>query len=532
MSFAAFCNQLRAHRRFIRCSTAFGLLLAMQINGSALAGATGAPKRGGVLHVAASTEPTTLDCMTTTATACHDFTQNFFEPLYAVDRAYRVVPMLADGYPAMSNGGKTASIRLRRGVVFHDGSPLRAEDVVASIERWGKLTGAGRVVFAFVESVRAVDPATVRIVLKRPFVPLLNDLANEQLIVIPARIAAAAGVKPLADTQLVGTGPYRFDSWQHGQGLKLKRFDRYAPRTDDVGGFGGRKIAYIDELDFDIVKDQQVRLSGLQSGQWAFVEGLSPDALPQVKSMSNVTADIVDPANWFAIVPNKAGGTLADVKLRQAISLALDRAGIARGTGPEWSWYLDGSIFFPTQRGLYSLAGTEAYAKHDREHAKALLREAGYAGQPILYMTTKDIMWMYNVAQVLVPQLEAIGLKVDLETYDWPTLLARRNARTGWDMFVTGFSRTVDPTANIWLNPNWPGFYVSPRMEDLLARWGTAQAPSVKSDLIRAIQETVYTELPVIKIANLRGLDAHASALKGYVPFADGGAFWNVWLEP
>jgi ABC-type transport system substrate-binding protein len=157
---ARFRLWLRVRRRFASCAIAVAFVLATQMHGFRAAAAAETPQRGGVLHVAANAEPTTLDCMTTTATACHDFAENFLEPLYTIDRGFRVVPMLADGYPNVSSDGKTVSIRVRRGVVFHDGSPLRAQDVLASIERWGRLTGAGKVVFGFVRSVEATDPLT------------------------------------------------------------------------------------------------------------------------------------------------------------------------------------------------------------------------------------------------------------------------------------------------------------------------------------------------------------------------------------
>lgn len=493
-----------------------------------------APIRGGVLHVAFNAEPATLDWMSSTAYACREIAWNFFEQLYTIDGRYAVVPMLADGLPRTSADAKTVTIGLRRGVKFHDGSSMTAQDVVASLKRWGQLSGGGKAVFKAVKDVKAIDAQTVQIDLTRPFAPLLNDLADPSsaLFVLPAKIADAAGTKPLAKEQLIGTGPYRFDSWQPGQVITLKRFAGYSSRTDRVGGLGGKKAAYLDEIDFEVVKDAQVRLSGLQSGQYTYAQLLSEDAFAQIKTMANVKSDILDPNSWSALVPNKSGGPLANVKLRQAISLALDRSVAAKGAfGPDAFWYLDGSIFFPSQHELYSTAATQGYRERAVERAKALIKEAGYAGQPIVYMTTKDYPWMDNLAQVVVPQLQAVGLNIDLQTYDWPTILAKRNMKTGWDLFATGFGIALDPSAIIWFDPKWAGSYESPTMQALLGKWSRATAGAQKRQLIAQMQGTVYAEFPVIKIANEKQLNAYSTKLHGYESFMD-FTFWNTWLGP
>ncbi len=521
-----------ARRRLWRL-TVFAMCCAVMLR-PAFASAAAAPVRGGVLHVAFAAEPATLDWTSTTAYACREVAWHVFEQLYTIDRDYHAVPMLADGLPRVSADGKTVTIGLRRGVKFHDGSVLGAADAVASIERWGQLSGAGKAAFRTVTSVRAVDPQTVEIGLRARFAPLLNDLADvsSALVVVPARIAQAAGTKPLTRDQLIGTGPYRFESWAPGERLVLKRFDGYVARNDNPGGLGGRKVAYIDEIDYDVVKDAQVRLSGLQTGQFAYAQALSEDAAGQVKLLPGVRADAIDPYAWAALVPNKAGGPLADVRIRQALALALDRTTAAKGAfGPNDFWYLDGSVFFPAQRGLHTTAGTKAYGDRNVERAKALLKQAGYAGQPIVYLTTKDYAWMDDLAQVVVPQLQAIGLNVDVQTYDWPTVLAKRSVTSGWDLFATGFNIALDPSAMIWVNPQWPGSYQSPRMQALLASWALASAPADKQRLIVQMQQTVYAEFPVIKIANYKQLNAYTGRLRGYTPYMD-FTFWNTWLAP
>src|SRR6185295_5803512 len=101
------------------------------------------PKPGGVLKVAIIGEPPSLDAHWTTASLTYDVTSHVYEPLFTLDERYSVVPMLAEGY-TVSDGGKTWTIRLRRGVPFHNGKECSAEDVVASLGRWGRIASVGK----------------------------------------------------------------------------------------------------------------------------------------------------------------------------------------------------------------------------------------------------------------------------------------------------------------------------------------------------------------------------------------------------
>ncbi|MGH7748717.1 MAG: ABC transporter substrate-binding protein, partial [Candidatus Dormibacteria bacterium] len=393
-------------------------------------------------------EPTTLDWSASTTIATREISWHIFEQLYCIDANYIVRPMLAESPPEVLNAGKRYVIHVRRGVKFHDGQVLTANDVVASIKRWQTLSASGKVVLKDQTDVRALDDHTVQMDFRNRFSTLLANMANPTngLVIIPARIVEAAGSKPLQTEQLIGTGPFQFVSWTPGQNVKLKRFADYVPRKEtNWGGLAGRKTAYLDGITFQFVKDQQVRFSGLQTGEYTFVQALSPDTYAQIRKLPEVSIDLIGTSGWSALVFNKSQGPFADVRLRQAVNFAIDRSLVgSAGVGPKEFWELDGAIFFPKQRRLYTLQGTADY-KTDVAKAKQLVKESGYHGQPILYMVTKDYSWSYNAAQAIVPQLQAIGLNIDLEVYDWPTLLQRRAQKDKFDIFSTLFSPAIDP---------------------------------------------------------------------------------------
>ncbi len=494
-------------------------------------GVTAQTRSGGIIKVATDAEPNTFDWMTSTATATRLVAWHVFEGLFAIDQQYQVRPLLAEGFAA-SPDGLRYTIRLRKGVKFHDGQPMTAGDVIASLERWGKLSSGGRETFKHVKDIRAPDQSTVEINLSSPFAPLITSLGDpkQSAIVMPKAIAERAGAQPVRE--LVGTGPYIFKQWTPGQIIVLARNPAYASRTENWGGLTGRKVAYADEVHFYPVTDPQVRLSGVSTGQYDFALALPADLYPKVKADRRLTADIVHVFSWPGIVFNKARGPFTDVRLRQAVQYAIKPADLmAAAVGPKEFWALDPGLFFPEQRGVYSTAGAEIYNHQNLDKARALMREAGYTGQKIVLMYTKDYTWMNNAGQVLAPELQAVGFNVDSQVYDWPTLLSRRTKPQFFDIFITGFSPSIDPTGIIFFGPKWPGWYQSAALDKVLEEWSrtpvTAQAERHK--IMDEIQTVFYNEVPVAKLGNQYGLEVYNDRLQGYTSYFD-VRFWNTWV--
>lgn len=492
-------------------------------------GDQGVPERGGVLQAALNADPPTVDWTSSTATLTRAVAWHVFEQLFAFDKDFTVRPMIAEGYE-VSEDQKTYTIKLREGVKFHDGSTVTADDVVASIERWGVISGGGQETVARVKDITAVDDTTVEIALDSVFAPLISNLADvkQALIVIPADVAAAAGEKPLEDDQLIGTGPYRFVSWTRGRQVVLERFDGYVGRDEDWGGLTGRKVAYLDEIRANIVKDPQVRLNQLQTDQAQFALGLSLDVYESMQSFPEVEPVIISLNSWLSLIPNKARPPFDDVRMRQAANHALNKEEIAAAAyGNEEFWELDGSIFFPEQKDLYTTDGTDNYLAYDPERAKQLMAEAGYNGEPIRVAATDEYQDHYNGAQVMVNHLEAAGFNVDFQVMEWPTLLSRREDKDALDMYVTSFSPSFDPTVVIWFSPSYPGWYESEKAAALLDGWVKAADDAEKQRLLAAMNQTVYDEIPVIKIANGFELQGRAARLAGYESWID-MRLWNT----
>src|SRR5438105_4452760 len=156
---------------------------------------------------------------------------------------------------------------------------------------------------------------------------------------------------------------------------------------------------------------------------------------------------IVRPYAWAMAVFNKKEGLMTNVKLRQAVQAAVDiEPNMRAAVGNPLFYRLDSGLAFTEQKAWHSKAGGDAYNQRNKDKAKKLLQEAGYKGEPIRFITTKEYEWMYNVALVTKQQLEEVGMTIDLQVVDWATLVQRRNNEKMYEIFTTGMTLVPDPT--------------------------------------------------------------------------------------
>src|SRR5882672_7503934 len=207
------------------------------------------PRFGGVLKVAMIGEPPSLDPHATTATITNAIMWHVFETLYTVDKDWSPIPHLAVGHTA-SDGGRQYTITLRKGVRFHTGKEMTAADVVASLNRWGRMSTVGKALWKSVKAVDAKGAYDVVIHLKESSGVLLSGLAIAQngAAIYPKEVIDATGDGPLK--QLIGTGPFRFVEHKPDRHVRLASFKDYAARSEPPNGAGGKRTAYVDELLF------------------------------------------------------------------------------------------------------------------------------------------------------------------------------------------------------------------------------------------------------------------------------------------
>jgi peptide/nickel transport system substrate-binding protein len=488
------------------------------------------PRPGGVLKVAMIGEPPTLDLHTTTAVIVQQITWHIYEGLYTYDKAYNAIPLLAEGH-AVSDKGRTYTFKLRKGVKFHNGKELTSADVVASLRRWGKLATPGKQFWRNVEGVEAKDPLTVVMYLKEPSGALFMGLArpNSGAVIYPKEIVDAAGDNPVKE--YVGTGPYRFVEHKPDRHVKLARFKDYTARSDAADGFGGKRSAYLDELLFMPVPDVAVRLAGVETGEYHLGLQIQQDQYDRVKTMKDVVPAIVKPSGWSTAVINHKQGLMTDKRIRQAFQAALDMEPImAAGFGNKAFYRLDPGLHFLEQPQWHSRAAAELYNQKNRAKAQKLLKEAGYTGQPVRWITTKEYQWMYKNALVAKQQLEEAGFKIDLQVVDWATLVQRRNKPEVYDVFSTGFTFNPEPAFNTATACNWPGWWCLEDKEQWVDALGKDSDPRKRKAMLEKVQTLMYEDVGRIKFGDYFALDVVRKEVQGYRSTNELN-LWNVWLK-
>jgi peptide/nickel transport system substrate-binding protein len=509
--------------------TAVLAALAVLITSVATSDAQPRPRRGGVLTYALVSEPPTLDPHATTALVTAYAMHHVFETVFTINSRLEPVPMLAERY-TVSPDRRTHTITLRRGVPFHHGRDMTADDVVASLTRWGRMAVRGRALFANVESLTARDAHTVVFRLRDPYALLSTDLAwwTQFAAIYPREVVEEAGTGPLR--RFIGTGPFRFVDYVPDRHLRLQRFDRYAARTETPDGMSGRRTAYLDGITFVPVPDTAVRVAGVRRNEYQFAETVSADEYDRLRRDPSTVPFRGPVPSFLAFVLNNRTGPTANTRVRQAILAALDTGEIMRAAYGHTRFYRLDSSLMPREHHMWSDAGRDLYNQNDPDRARRLLAEAGYRGEPIRFLVTAEASSAVNSATVAKPMLERAGFTVDLQFMDWPTVLARRARPEGWEVMITTFTAVPDPTFLLVLSSTFPGWYQSRDMQGILTLMRRHTDPRVRMDLWRRAQSLFWNEVPTIKLGDGFFMHAHRPELKGYVGIPS-HYFWNTWLD-
>jgi peptide/nickel transport system substrate-binding protein len=425
---------------------AAALLLAAGAQEAALspAAAQTGPRYGGTLRLGMQTDPVNLDPHLSTATATKNMLEHVYDTLVFYSPNGRLVPGLAESWTT-SPDGLTWTFRLRRNAKFHNGRPLAADDVVYSINRIKdprtRSPWAGN--FADVDTVSATDPHTAVFKLKKPFAPLLAKLSGStNAAIVPKEVVEKDGD---LNTNPTGTGPFRFVGYTPQQRLILVRSGDYW-ETDA----GGRRLPYLDRLEFVFFPDAVARATAIRTGTVDFIEYVPSSEIRSLRGDPNVTVVGGPSANFRAIYINNAIAPFNNVKVRQALAWSINRKEIVDtalfGVGGIES---TGSPILP---GNYYVLSRNAYDKPDVDRAKRLLAEAGHPNgvEADLYVTsTYD--FLRTPAELIQAQVARSGIRLRIIAADWsvylPTVFAKRYTLT-----LLGTSGQVDPDDYLFNN--------------------------------------------------------------------------------
>ena len=485
---------------------------ALLATGAALA--SGQPASAQTLRYATIGEPPSLDVQMGTATLATTIAQHMFETLYAFDSTFEPQPLLAEG-ETVEEDGKVVVIRLREGVMFHDGREMTAEDVAASLSRWGEFGARGELL-GF-ESAEATGPHEVTLRLSAPNGAWKSMLAfpNGGPVIYPADIVTAAGGEPLAPESYIGTGPYRFGEWRPNRHVELVRFEDYASRSEETDGYAGARTAEIETLQFVPVPDVGTRLSGVQAGDYDYAEFISGDLYSLVRDDPSLALRISDAPIFGLMFMNSEEGPLAEnVALRQAILAALNMEEALRvSVGEEELWDANGS-FFTEGTVWHTESGTEKYNQGNPERARTLAEEAGYDGTPIRLLVSTNYKEHFDQATVFTRQLADAGINVEMVVTDWATLLTLRGQPAEWDLFMTHHGTIPDPVLLTVMNDTYPGWWATDEKHALAAEFTDTFDLEAREETWGELQALIYEQVPTVKVGDVYSFDVASPQLQ------------------
>jgi peptide/nickel transport system substrate-binding protein len=448
-------------------------------------------------------EPPHLDPTAGAAAAIDEVTYaNIFEGLTRIGRSGEVLPALAESWE-ISDDGKVYTFKLHTGVKFHDGSEFNAEDVKFSLDRARAegSTNAQKPLFAQIDSVEAVDPATVKITLKQPQGAFLYNMGWGDAVIVAPESAEGNKEKP------IGTGPFRFENWAKGSSITIVRNPDYY----------GTAVA-LEKAEFRIIPDAAAGVPALLSGDvQAFANAPVGDALPQIESDPRFKVVVGATEGETILSMNNAKAPLNDVRVRQAISYALNRQEIIDGASNGLGVPI-GSHFSPANAAYVDLTGTYP---HDIEKAKALLAEAGHANGFTATIKLPPPPYARQGGEIIASQLRQVGINLEIIPVEWADWL--KQVFTDKDFDFTIISHVEPNDIEIYSRPTYYFGYQNPEFNKVIADLGVEADEAKRNDLFRQAQEILAKDAVVGYLFQLPKIGVWDAKLEG---------MWENWPTP
>ena len=484
----------------------------------------------------------TMDAVWTTAIVTRNAAAMVFETLYGRDEALNPKPQMVSGHTIEDNGLRW-TMKLRDGLMFHDGTQVLARDCVASLRRWMKRDGIGQTIADRLDELSAPDDKTLVWRLKKPFSALAYALAKTQPtpIIVPERLANLDAFKQLPEA--VGSGPFRYvaDEYVSGHRAVFAKFDKYNPRPEPASFAAGGYRVMVDRVEWRIIPDASTAAGALVAGEVDWLDAPLPDLLGMLKSKPGVEVAPIDIYGTFGCLrPNHLHGPTANAGVRRAMLAAVDQVDVMTAVmGEDKSLYRAPVGFYIPGTPSANEAGMDHIRKRPgKDQIKAMLKEAGYAGEKVVFMHPTDQIYYDAMSSVVIAAFREVGINIDEQSSDWGTIVERRTSKEpldkgGWSMFPLGAPAADyrDPVFATNLRGNgtaaWFGWPTDPEMESLRNAWMDTTDPAEQKRLDAATQLRAFETVPYIPLGqylppaayrkNLSGL------LKGAVP-----VFWNV----
>lgn len=415
-----------------------------------------------------------------------------YDTLVVQTESLELVPGLAESWEQVDE--TTWIFNIRQGVTFHDGSALTASDVAYTLNRLRDPATAAPASFivGFVNTLEATDEYTVRLTTNGPFAPLLAHLAHTATSILSQAAVEAAG-EDYGTTVVVGTGPFKFVSWQTASQIVLERNDDW---------WGGEVLPA--EVVFRPIVEGSVRAIELEAGGIDIAYALEPRDYLRLEDGSNprVVVEAIETLSTNYVGFNAAKAPYDDVRVRQAINHALDVGAIIDAIYEGLGNPANGPISPQVFGANLDLEGYD----YDPERARALLAEAGYPNGFDTTIWTNDNPLRIQIAEIAQAFLADVGVNVEIQVLEWGAYLDG-TAAGNHDMFILGWvTVTADADYGLYAlfhssqfgNAGNRTFWASDRLDELLDLGRSEADADTRMEIYAEAQEIIAEQAPWI----------------------------------
>jgi peptide/nickel transport system substrate-binding protein len=491
-----------------------------------------------VLRFVPQANLTLLDPIITTAAVTINHAWMVWDTLYGVNAKLEPKPQMAEGH-TVSDDGRTWLIKLREGLKWHDGEPVRAQDCAPSLARWAARDPFGQNLLKAVDTWGVADDRTVKITLKKPFPLLIQAIAQQTSFIMPERVAKTDPFKAIEE--IVGSGPFRFlkDQFVAGSSAAWARFDGYVPRKEPPEWTSGAKVANFERIEWKVIPDSATAAAALQNGEVDWWEQVQADLVPMLQKNSSV---VFGPSNPQAYVGgmrfNHLHPPFNNVLLRRAVLTAVNQEDYMTAImGPNRSAWQVCRSQYPCGT-TYGVETDLPVQKGDLETARKMVQQSGYKGEKAVIINPTDFPTIGPLGDITYDLLKKIGVNVELQATDWGSVVQRRNSKEpvekgGWSIYHTWF------TGGFILNPvitppyrgigdtGWFGWYKNDKVEQLTDAWLDAKDDATRLKIAMEIQAENYAQVPTVTLGQFQIPTAWRNSLTGKLE-ATGPLFWNI----
>jgi len=455
-----------------------------------------AQARKDTLVMAMTLEPPGLDPTAGAASAIAEVTlYNIFETLTKVNGDSSITPLLAASWTVTADN-KTWAFKLKPGVRFHNGEPCDAKAVKYSFERAvaADSVNKDKAVFANIVNIRLTDELTVVLTLKNPNPDFLFQLGQATAIIVEPRSVATNNTQP------VGTGPYKLDSWAKGSAVVLARWD----------GHRDAKAIRLRRVTMRFISDAAAQVAAMLAGDVdLFPRVAAAKSLPQFKADRRFQVLVGGSRAKTIVAMNNKKKPLDDVRVRRAIAMAIDRKQVIEGAADGFGTPI-GSFYVPGAPGYVDLTTVNAY---NPERAKALLKEAGVTTPLELSLKLPPTPYARQGGEVIAAMLAKVGIVAKQENVEWAQWLSGVYGQKAYDLTIISHVEPLD--FGNFARPGYYWNYESAKFNDLWARINATADTAARNKLLAEAQRLVADDAVVAYLYQPTWITVAKAGLKG-----------------